>query len=126
MAFAAALAIGWLAARIHRRMKSRSRFAHPVSITLLNHETSDGSRQFAALPETKSWSELRQHLSRLAGVQVTDFVTDGVTEAWIDFTYRGHAFTVNNQFGEFWFFVTDPSCADEILKEVVTHCQRLL
>jgi hypothetical protein len=86
----------------------------------------DGSRQFAALPESRSWYELRDHVSRLSGAKVADFVTDGVTEAWIEFTYRGQAFTINNQFGEFWFFVRDPGCSADILTEVVSHCQSLL
>lgn len=86
----------------------------------------DGSRQFAALPENESSQRLRDHLSRLAGAQVTEFLTDGVTEAWIDFTYRGHTFAVNNPFGEFLFFVTEPNCAEDILTEVVKHCQGLL
>jgi hypothetical protein len=97
-----------------------------VSITFLNRIMNDGSRQFAALPESKSWHLLRDHLSSLVGVQVTDFITDDVAEAWIDFIYRGHIFTINNQFGEFLFFVTEPSCVDEILTDVVVHCQNLL
>lgn len=86
----------------------------------------DGSRQFAALPESVSWEQLRDHLARLEGVVVTDFITDHVVEAWIDFSYRGHDFTVNNQFGEYWFFVEDPACDSEILLAIVAHCQRLL
>jgi hypothetical protein len=94
--------------------------------TLLYHTMHDGSRQFAALPESQPWTTLRDHLVRLPGAQITDFLTDGVTEAWIDFCYRGHAFTINNQYGEFWFFVRDPHCADEILVEVVAYCLKLL
>jgi hypothetical protein len=86
----------------------------------------DGSRQFAALPESESWHRLRDHVSELAGAQVTDLITDEITEAWLDFTYRGQRFNVNNQFGEYWFFVRDPSCADDILTEVVRHCDSLL
>ena len=97
-----------------------------MSTVLLNHTMNDGSRQFAALPESESWHRLRDHISRLAGARITKFITDDVTEAWIDFTYREHSFTVNNQFGEFWFFVSDPSCADDILTGVVRHCEGLL
>jgi hypothetical protein len=86
----------------------------------------DGSRQFAALPESESWHRLRDHVSELAGAQVTDFITDEITEAWFDFTYREQRFTVNNQFGEYQFFVRDPSCGDDILTEVVRHCDSLL
>jgi hypothetical protein len=63
---------------------------------------SDGSRKFIA---------------DLPGAAVTDFITDGVTEAWIDFTLEGEHFTVNNQLGEFWFFVRNPGAR---------HCGQLL
>jgi hypothetical protein len=93
---------------------------------LLNHTAHDGSRQFAELPQTRLWYELRDHLQTLPGAVVTGFLTDAVTEAWIDFTYRGHSFTVNDQFGDYWFFVDDPNCRDEILREIVSHCETLL
>ncbi len=93
---------------------------------LLNHTMHDGSRQFAALPESQSFDRLRDHLKIFNGAVVTEFLTDGVTEVWIDFVYRRHCFTVNNQFGEYWFFVADPNCPDEVLTEVVSHCETLL
>jgi hypothetical protein len=86
----------------------------------------NGSRNFATLPQTVLWYDLRDHLQTLGGVEVTEFITDDVTQAWIDFTYHGHTFTINDQLGDFWFFVDDPSCPDEILTEVVKHCERLL
>jgi len=79
-----------------------------VSIALTSHTMNDGSRKFAALPESCSWSALRKHLGTLAGVGLGEYVTDGVTEAWIDFTYRGYSFTINNQFGEFGFSLQTP------------------
>ena len=33
---------------------------------------------------------------------------------------------MNNQCGEWWFFVTDPACADEILDAVLLHFETLL
>ncbi|MBK7708568.1 MAG: hypothetical protein IPJ30_23110 [Acidobacteria bacterium] len=45
---------------------------------------------------------------------------------WLDFDYRGHRFSVNNQFGDYWFFVRDPKCPDEILLEVCAHFRALL
>jgi hypothetical protein len=91
----------------------------------------DGSRHFAGLPETYAverpqWEEIREHVARLDGAVLTGFVTDHVTEAWIDFTFRDHAFSMNNQCGEWWFFVGDPSCAEEILEAVVGHFEGLL
>jgi hypothetical protein len=86
----------------------------------------DGSRQFANLPQTVLWYELRDHMATLPGVNITGFVTDNVTEGWIDFAYRRHEFSINDQFGDYWFFVKDPSCPDEILRSVVVHCRALL
>lgn len=86
----------------------------------------DGSRQFAELPEVCAWEVFRQHIERLPGAAVTDFLTDHVTEMWLDFSFRGHSFTVNNQYGDFWFFVRDPACPDDILTAVVEHCEPLL
>lgn len=86
----------------------------------------DGSRHFAALPETEPWESLHEHVWRLEGVSGAGVMTDGVTEAWIDFTYRGHEFSVNNQSGEFWFFVEDPACPAEVLEAVLSHCKLLL
>jgi len=93
---------------------------------LTNVLAKDGSRKFAELPQAKDWYELRDHLKTLNGAVITNFTTDGVTEAWIDFTYESQKFTVNDQFGDYWFFVNDPNCSDEILTEIVGHCEMLL
>jgi hypothetical protein len=86
----------------------------------------DGSRLFAELPQTVLWYELRDHIERLDGASVAGFVTDNVTEAWIDFSYRGYRFSVNDQLGDYWFFVDNPDCPEEILDSVVSHCKLLL
>jgi hypothetical protein len=86
----------------------------------------DGSRHFASLPESESWESLHEHVRRLEGVSGTSIITDEVTEAWIDFSFRGHEFSVNNQSGEFWLFVEDPACPVEVLEAVLTHCKLLL
>ncbi len=86
----------------------------------------DGSRHFGDLPQTFLWYDVRDHVGKLEGAVVTGFITDHVTEGWIDFRYRGHAFSINDQFGEYWFFVDDPSCADEILRRVLAHFRLLL
>lgn len=86
----------------------------------------DGSRHFLTLPESEPWAVLRDHLALLSGVEITGFITDGVTEAWIDFYFSNCRFTVNNQFGEYWFFVNDPSCSPETLEQVTRHCTELL
>ena len=97
-----------------------------MTIQLTNHTMNDGSRKFAELPQSRLWYDLRDHLLTLHGAVVTGVLTDDVTEAWIDFTYRGHSFTINDQFGGYWFFVDDPKCSDDILTEVVRHCESLL
>jgi hypothetical protein len=92
----------------------------------LNITMNDGSRHFGDLPQTVLWHDLRDHIERLEGAAITDFVTDNVTEAWIDFTYRGYKFSANDQFGDYWFFVDDPKCPDDILEAVLSHCSLLL
>lgn len=86
----------------------------------------DGSRQFATLPESCTWNSLRDHMASLQGVKVKAFLSDGVTEMWLDFDFAGHCFTVNNQYAEFWFFVKDPRCDNTILQQVTRHASELL
>lgn len=86
----------------------------------------DGSRNFAALPETVFFDELREIAEKIESAKETGFVTDWVTEVWLDFEYRGHRVSINNQMGEYWFFVDDPACPDEILMKVVEHFQKFL
>jgi hypothetical protein len=97
-----------------------------MAINLLSIIMKDGSRHFGDLPQTVLWYQLRDHIGGLAGTEITDFVTDNVTEAWIDFSYRDYHFSVNDQFGEYWFFVDDPQCPDPILEAVLSHCELLL
>ena len=93
---------------------------------LINLIMHDGSRHFGDLPQTRLWYAVRDHVARLPGVVLTGFVTDDVTEAWIDFTYQGHAFSINDQFGDYWFFVNDPACPDDVLNDVLSHFAELL
>ena len=89
---------------------------------LKNQRMNDGSRHFASFPEGWPWSDFRDHIQQLPGTTITGYLTDDVTEVWIDFTYRDYKFSVNNQFGEFWLFVDDPACPDEVLNSIVEHC----
>ncbi|MGE3180661.1 MAG: hypothetical protein AB7N71_03460 [Phycisphaerae bacterium] len=95
-------------------------------VELLSLAMADGSRKFGDLPQTKMWNTLRDHIERLDGAELTSFVCDRVTEAWIDFRYAGHEFSINDQLATYWFFVTDPDCPDEILKSVLDHFGELL
>ncbi len=91
-----------------------------------NVTATDGSRHFGALSQSLSWEQVRDHVSTLQGAELEGFLTDHVTEAWIDFSHRNYKFTINNQFGEYWFFVSDPNCPDEILLQVLAHFDQLL
>ena len=86
----------------------------------------DGSRHFGDMPESLSWDELRQHIARLEGAEVTAFVTDNITEGWLDFSYCGYSFSINDQLGAYWFFVDNPKCPDEILDTVLSHCRGMI
>jgi hypothetical protein len=86
----------------------------------------NGSRQFASLPATQDWYVVRDHTHSLSGAALTGFACDGVTEAWIDFTYLGESFTINDQFGEYWFFVSNASCNEQHLLAVKAHWASLL
>ena len=86
----------------------------------------DGSRCFLTLRPGADWYAVRDHVSRLEGAELTRFITDDVTEAWIDFLYVGHKFSINDAPGDYWFFVTDPSCTDAILNVVAAHFSNLL
>ncbi len=88
---------------------------------LLNCIMNDGSRHFGELPQTVLWYEMRDYIRELPGAVLTNFITDHVTEAWIDFTYSGHEFSINDQFGDYWFFVKDPTCPEDILRDVLAH-----
>lgn len=94
-------------------------------VALLDERMSDGSRKFGEVPQQVLWEEMRDHLLRLPGATLTAFVCDGLTEAWIDFTFGGHAFSVNDQFGDYWFFVADPACPEALLRGVLEHCEHI-
>lgn len=86
----------------------------------------DGSRNFADLPEVVFFDELREIARKFEGAHETGFITDWITEVWLDFEYRGHKFSINNQMGDYWFFVENPNCPDEILREVIEHFEKFL
>jgi hypothetical protein len=94
--------------------------------SLQNIPAHDGSRQFASLPATQDWCVVRDHTRSLPGAELTGFVCDGLTEAWIDFTFHGESFTINDQLGEYWFFVSNASCNEQHLLAVKTHWASLL
>ena len=72
-----------------------------MKCNLLNLTMNDGSRKFAEIPETVFFDELREFAKSLEGAKETGSLTDWVTEVWLDFEYREHKFTINNQFGDY-------------------------
>ena len=86
----------------------------------------DGSRHFVDLPiEFAFFDELYEHTEKLPGVEIGEFLVDGIVSMWLEFTFRGHKFTVNNQFTDYWFFVEDAECPEEILLEIADHYRQL-
>jgi len=81
----------------------------------------DGSRHFGELTLRGDWNQVRDCVVRLSGARVTEFLCDGVTEAWIEFVYRGYAFSINDQLGAYWFFVADTACPEALLRTVLDH-----
>ena len=96
-----------------------------ATVQLLDDRMKDGSRNFILLPQTVPPLRLIPRIFTLWGALPTAYVPSP-TESWIDFRYRGHKFSVNNQFGDFWFFVADASCPAGILEHVADHFARLL
>ena len=93
---------------------------------LIDMRMHDGSRHFGDLPQTRLWYDVRDHVEKLSGAVLTGFVTDHVTEAWIDFSYADHRFSINDQYGDYWFFVEDPACPDAVLLQVLNHFEHVL
>lgn len=98
---------------------------------LLDMRMADGSRYFGGLPETydaarPQWYALRDRVTALSGAELRGFVTDDVTEAWIDFDLEGHRFSINDQHGEWWFFVADPQCPGPLLERVLDWFEAVL
>jgi len=86
----------------------------------------DGSINFLLLP-TGSTSPIRLAFRVLSlwGAFPTAYIPS-LDEAWIDFRYKGNKFSINNQYGDFWFFVENSSCPDSVLLEVANHFEKLL
>ncbi len=93
---------------------------------LLKIKMNDGSRHFVDLPEVVFFDEFCDYTEKLKGAEIIEFLTDGVVQMWLDFEFSGHKFSVINQLGDYWFFVENPDCPDEILLEVIAHFRKLL
>ena len=93
---------------------------------LLESKLNDGSRHFVDMPEVVFFDEVADHVEELEEAEITEFLTNGVVEMWLEFEYQENIFTVTNQFGDYWFFVQNPNCPEEILLEIVDHFRKLL
>jgi hypothetical protein len=94
-------------------------------LVIFDMRMGDGSRHFGGFPEkggeVADWELLSAAVATLPGAVLTGFVTDHVTEAWIDFTFAGESFSWNNQHGQWWGFVTRPECPDALMLQVLVH-----
>ncbi len=93
---------------------------------LFDEKMRDGSRHFADMPEAVFFDDLADHVEDLEGAEITEFMTDGVVDMWLEFDYRKQHFSIGNNFGDYHFFVNDPNCGEEILLEVCEHFRHLL
>ena len=93
---------------------------------LFDEKMNDGSRHFVDMPEVVFFDDVADHVEELEGAEITEFITDGVLEMWLEFDFSGHHFSVNNHLGDYWFFVDDADCPEEILLEVMAHFRQLL
>jgi len=92
----------------------------------LKDKLGDDARHFVDFPEVIFFDEFHDHLEALSGTEIKEFEVDGILEMWLEFTFREHTFFVNNRMGDYWFFVSDPKCPDEILMEIADHFRKLL
>jgi len=94
--------------------------------TLIDDRMHDGSRNFALLPQSRSPLRLLFRVLALPGAVPTAYLPSLIAGSWVDFRYKGHKFSINNQYGDFWFFVRDPGCPESILAVVVEHFEKVL
>jgi hypothetical protein len=95
-------------------------------VKLLNEIMSDGSRNFLLLPVGSTPPlYLLFRVFTLWGAYPIAYVPS-YSESWIDFRYRGQKFSINNQFGDYWFFVHNSDCDENILLQVANYFQRVL
>ena len=90
-------------------------------IKLLDIKMNDGSRHFLDLPKSVTWDDLNHYLKKLKKSKIVKFLPDHIFGSWLDFSFNGYTFSVNEQSGRYWFFVDDPSCPEEMLQHVADH-----
>ena len=93
---------------------------------LYKTESHENWRHFVDMPEVIFFDHFYDYLEELEGTDITSFVADGTIEMQLDFNFRGHRFFVDNQLGDYRFFVKDANCPEEILFEIIEHFRVLL
>jgi len=71
---------------------------------LLESKIKDGARYFVDLPEIVFFDEFYDYTEEHEGAEITEFLTNSVIEMWLDFEFRGHKFSVSNQFWRLLIF----------------------
>src|SRR5262249_28812546 len=91
-----------------------------MNTQITNIRMRDGSRHFVSLPESRTPGQVFRHIFKL-GFAIPYFYLSTPVECWIDFWFRGYRFTINSQFGGYWFFVKNPACPEALLQRVLAH-----
>ncbi|TLD70560.1 hypothetical protein FEM03_12625 [Phragmitibacter flavus] len=94
-------------------------------VKLVDHRMPDGSRLFIEFPIRHPWSLIHSHLATLDELTITRFVTDDITEGWLDFTFLHHEFTVHDPLDSYLVFVKAPACDIFIQLEILEHLRNL-
>jgi len=93
---------------------------------MLNELMKDGSLLFAEISEGITWEQLKYHIEGLEQLYIMDFLTDGVTEAWLDFYYYGQIFSIHSpMMGGYLLYAKDHNCPAFMLMELIVHFRKL-
>ena len=85
-----------------------------ANASITNFISHDGSRHFLSLRQSIPSDALVAAMKAMPDIAINKFI-ETIPESWIDFDFRGHKFAINDQFGEYWFFVKDAACQENIL-----------
>jgi hypothetical protein len=96
------------------------------AMMLVDERTPDGSRHFACLPQAAAWAKVCGHALLLPGAELSNFVSERLASAWLEFRFRQHCFRISARDGRFRLFVRDPLCSDLVLYQVGCHFEQLL
>lgn len=68
-----------------------------MEVTELNQSMEDGTVLFAVIPGLRmcSWTVLKEHLLKLQGLALHEFIQDQLGEGWLDFSFMGQRFSVH-------------------------------